>query len=256
MSRQRAWLGLRALSLTAGLLAACGHAPPRPSTHTGCDLPLFSQSPAGEKVPLGWEPWFLTQYKRPTQYRLVRAGETVVLEAAADHSASGLVYKLGVPTATCQELTWRWKIEAPIKQADPRRASTDDAPARVIVVFDGDRRRLDFEDRLFSAKVKAFTGQELPYATLIYAWNSELPAGSIVMSPHTRRIRTLALGAGAPPGAWTEVQRNLYADYRRAFDEDPGNIVSIALMSDADNTGQRALAWYGDIVLGSPQGAH
>ncbi|HZV81636.1 MAG TPA: DUF3047 domain-containing protein [Geobacteraceae bacterium] len=39
------------------------------------------------------------------------------------------------------------------------------------------------------------------------------------------------------------------ADYRRLFGEEPGTLGAVAIMTDSDNTGGRASAWYGDIVL-------
>jgi hypothetical protein len=43
------------------------------------------------------------------------------------------------------------------------------------------------------------------------------------------------------------VQRNLLDDYRQAFGEEPPNVGAIAIMTDTDNTGETAVAWYGDI---------
>ncbi len=242
-------LGPLALAWLAAVLAACSGTPHRSTEKDACELSAFSGARPGNAWPEGWQGWSLSQYKKPTRYRLVEQDGATVLEAEADRSASGLVFKLDVAASACHELAWRWKVGRAIDGADPERANADDAPARVIVTFSGDRKRFTFDDRLFAAKIKAFTGQELPYATLIYAWNRKHPAGSVVLSPHTQRIRTLTLGEGREISAWTEVHRNLVADYRLAFGEEPGRIASVALMTDADNTGKQALAWYGDIVL-------
>jgi hypothetical protein len=39
------------------------------------------------------------------------------------------------------------------------------------------------------------------------------------------------------------------ADFEKVFGEAPGNLVAIAIMTDADNTRGEARAWYGDIRL-------
>jgi hypothetical protein len=44
-------------------------------------------------------------------------------------------------------------------------------------------------------------------------------------------------------------QRNLVDDYQQAFGRQPPAIMGIALMTDTDNTGERARAYYGDILL-------
>jgi hypothetical protein len=54
-------------------------------------------------------------------------------------------------------------------------------------------------------------------------------------------------GSGGLQGQWVSEQRDVLADYRRLFGEEPGEIAAVALMTDTDNTGLSARAWYGDI---------
>jgi hypothetical protein len=44
-------------------------------------------------------------------------------------------------------------------------------------------------------------------------------------------------------------ERDLFADYRLLFGTDPPDAEAIAIMTDTDNTGGSAEAWYGDIIL-------
>ncbi len=39
------------------------------------------------------------------------------------------------------------------------------------------------------------------------------------------------------------------ADYKKAFGREPTRISGVAIMTDSDNTGESARAWYGDIVF-------
>jgi hypothetical protein len=48
---------------------------------------------------------------------------------------------------------------------------------------------------------------------------------------------------------WRSVRRDIVADFRRAFGDDPPRISGIAVMTDTDNTAASATAWYGDVVL-------
>ncbi len=50
-------------------------------------------------------------------------------------------------------------------------------------------------------------------------------------------------------GLWVDESRNIYDDYKRAFGEEPPMINGIAIMSDTDNTKERAIAYYGDIAF-------
>ena len=55
--------------------------------------------------------------------------------------------------------------------------------------------------------------------------------------------------AGLVHDQWRDHRRDLVADFRRAFGEDPGPLQAIAVMTDTDNTGSQAEAWYGPITL-------
>jgi hypothetical protein len=68
--------------------------------------------------------------------------------------------------------------------------------------------------------------------------------------PHhfSTRIQMIVAGSGTKDlGVWHEERVNLFDDYRRAFGEDPPRVKAVGIMSDADNTGARTIAWYGDI---------
>jgi head-tail adaptor len=53
----------------------------------------------------------------------------------------------------------------------------------------------------------------------------------------------------ARAGRWVSYERDIAADYRAAFGEDPPPVSGVAIMTDSDNTGERVRAWYGDIAL-------
>ena len=50
-------------------------------------------------------------------------------------------------------------------------------------------------------------------------------------------------------GRWVAEKRDIYADYKKAFGVEPTRISGVAIMTDSDNTGESARAWYGDIVF-------
>ena len=50
---------------------------------------------------------------------------------------------------------------------------------------------------------------------------------------------------------WVNEERNLYQDYKQAFGEAPPLISGVAIMTDTDNTGESATAFYGDILFKS-----
>lgn len=97
---------------------------------------------------------------------------------------------------------------------------------------------------------RLLTGEELPYATLIYVWGTTEVPGSVVANPRTDRIRKLVLDSGTRHlGAWRDHVRDIEADYRLAFGEEPGPLRVVALMTDTDDTGSALTAWYGPLSL-------
>jgi len=50
-------------------------------------------------------------------------------------------------------------------------------------------------------------------------------------------------------GEWRLHERDLSADYQKAYGEAPGKIIGVALLTDTDNTQSETRAFYGDIEL-------
>ena len=48
---------------------------------------------------------------------------------------------------------------------------------------------------------------------------------------------------------WIDEERNIYEDFKKAFGREPFMISGVAIMTDTDNTGERAIAYYGDILF-------
>jgi hypothetical protein len=216
----------------------------------GAEVPVarFSRATEGGPLPEGWEPYVILPSKPRTQYRLARADGVVALEARADASASGKIRRIRIEPVRHPLLEWRWRVDGLIPGADKRRASAEDSPARLIVSFHGDADKLDFEARSQLRLAKAFSGRALPYATLMYVWSSALPVGTVLHNPHTSRVRMIVVASGSEGlGRWQTYRRNILEDYRRAFGEEPDDIVAVGVMTDADNTRQKARSFYCDI---------
>ena len=121
---------------------------------------------------------------------------------------------------------------------------------RLVVSFAGDIDKLDIRDRMFFDNVRLLTGQQMPYATLMYIWENRAPREAVIDNRHTSRIKMIVAESGRDRlGQWQEVTRDIIEDYRRAFGEEPGQITAIGIMTDTDNTGDNVHAWYGDIAF-------
>jgi hypothetical protein len=210
----------------------------------------FSQAAPGTTLPAGWTSFAFARIANRTRYALVRDGDAVVVRAEADAAASGLVFRLAIPAADGRVLRWRWKVDRLPQGADASKQLADDAPARVYVTFQHDPAKLAPVERVVYEATRAIYGEAPPHASLMYVWDAAGTAGRTFWNPYTRRVRTIVVEGGrARLGQWLAYERDIVADYRDAFGEDPPPISGVAIMTDADNTGDRASAWFGDVSL-------
>ena len=97
---------------------------------------------------------------------------------------------------------------------------------------------------------RLLTGEELPYATLMYVWANHDAPETVIVNARTDRIRKVVVESGAQQvGHWRDYQRNIRADFFRAFGEEPGPLRAVAIMTDTDNTQSSLRAWYGRMTL-------
>ena len=254
---RRSWLaGALGLGATAAGLGGCASAPPEhPAEHAADPVPApdvvpFSAADAGPPPP-GWRPYAIRKDLTRTRYTVVRDGDRRVLNARAAASATGLRCAVHIDPAQRGQLQFSWRVRDVPPQADVSEAVQDDCPARLIVAFDGDHTRMPLRDRLFFNQVELFTGQRLPYATLMYVWDGGRHAVESVHRNHrTARIQYLTVESGAQrAGRWLHYRRDVVADYRRVFGEAPGTIIGVGVLTDADALKLQLEAWYGDITL-------
>lgn len=236
------------LQLLATLtIVAAGSASAQPQAGAPLVTP-FSTQKAGSEMPSGWETVKITEDKKPTQYKLVDDGGTVVLNARADAAASGLGQATKIDIRTTPVLEWRWKVSRLIASADNAVGPKEDSPARIVLSFGGDRAKLPLTDRLALSLADQRSGKMTPYGTLMYVWSNKAPVGTVIPNPHTGRVQMIVASSGpAGVGTWQSLKRNVLEDYRRAFHEEPGLLMSVGVLTDTDNTGESVEAWYGDI---------
>lgn len=241
-----------ALTSAAALAAGCVTTPQPPGAILPTQLAAFSASRPGDPIPSGWRDWDLSRFKAKSRYELVGDAGATVLKASARASASGLLFHIDLDPRERPVFSWRWKV----MDIAPSEASPDDSPARIMVSFAGDVQTLPFADRLFYDEFRVFTGQQLPYAGLMYVWGSHTPRGGIVHNGYTSRIKIIAVESGREKlGTWLEETRDVEADYRRLFGEEPGRIVSVGIMTETDVSDRALEAYYGDIAFRAAGGA-
>ena len=255
---------MRTVLIAAALsLGACAGTPDNPlvwsdevmralprETGDVVEVARFSRLRPGAAVE-PWEPWFVRRGNTPTEYRVAEIDGAVALEADAREGGSGLSRKLRIDPQQHTVLEWRWRV--PAEPETRFEVSAAASPlARLSLAFHGDTEKLDFEDRAKLRLAMALTDKGLPYASLLYVWMRDVPAETVLRSPYTDRVRMIVVESGVQrAGQWVEVRRNVVEDFRRAYGEEPGDIVAVGLMTDPGDDYSRRRTFYGDITFRS-----
>jgi hypothetical protein len=167
-----------------------------------------------------------------TDYSIVKEAGSSVLQARAASSATGLGVKTDIPIAANTKFSWRWKIDKTPPGGSEDKKKTFDHTTRLFVAF------------------KTMIG---PPRTVNYVWANKIPAGKTFEHPSSGRAKFIVLESGdAKAGQWLSESRDIYADWKALFGDNPPNIVSIGLMTDSDGTGATVTGWYDDLVISSP----
>ncbi len=214
------------------------------------ELPKFSAEQVKKGMPAGWHFYRIAPYKKNTVYRLENYQGKTVLSANAKSSASGIAIKLRPRSVQSLWLQWEWKAEGSIPAADNTERQKDDAPLRILVAFDGNKSMLSLKEKITFEMAHLISGQEMPYATLMYVWSATSPVNTVLDNPNTSRVKMIVVDSGwGHLKKWRRHQRDLAADYKMAYGENPGKVIGIALLTDTDNTQSETRALYGDIEL-------
>lgn len=175
--------------------------------------------------------WRVKQFEGETRYEAAEIAGMAAVRAFCDGSASGLVLERKIDLTRTPVVEWSWGVEGVFDDAaDEASKAGDDYPARLYFVRDG-----------------GFN----PFATraINYVWASGKPAGADWPNAYTANAHVIAVQSGPPDPArpWVTQRRNLREDFRRYHGRDVEVVDAVAIMTDCDNRGATASAWYGAV---------
>jgi hypothetical protein len=224
---------VKAASHAYGVLAAAALALPAAGSSTGPAEVVVGDFAQGA------DSWEEESFKGHTRYRTVEIDGRAALEAVAEGSASALYRRMDIDLDETPFLHWSWRIEATFGAGiDEHSKAGDDYPARVYVVRRGG---------LAFWRTRA----------LNYVWSSAQPVDARWPNAYAgARAQMWAVDSGEErAGEWVSHVRDVPADWRAAFGEDIRSLDGVALMTDADDTGGSARAWYADIRFSADDSA-
>ena len=134
-----------------------------------------------------------------------------------------------VDPAQMPYLTWRWKVTQLPAGGDFRHASTDDQAAQVLVAF-SDRR------------------------VLTYLWDTTAPKGSAASSSDIPLVHIFAVvceSGTEQVNRWVSENRNVAADYQRAYGKPAPPVKGLRLQINSQHTGTTAESYFGEVAFRS-----
>jgi hypothetical protein len=172
--------------------------------------------------------WRASNDDAKTIYRIEAENGNHFLRARAENKAVQIGLEHIFDPKNQPRLKWRWRVHEIPKGADERVKGKHDAAAQVYIVFDNQTRP----------------------RVVKYTWSSSLPVGTQFTSPLYSRNNGIVRRSGRSDSKrWYEEEVNFFADYKKIFGEEPGQVQGIAILTASDATKTVAAADYDDFVL-------
>ncbi|MGE5800148.1 MAG: DUF3047 domain-containing protein [Syntrophaceae bacterium] len=197
-----------------------------------------------------WRPVTFPKIKEHSQYTVEDQGRERVLRTESRASASAIVYRNPFNVYEYPRLRWKWKVENVYEKGNARTKEGDDYPLRIYVLFEYDPEKSGPYDKAKYGLAKALYGEYPPHSALNYIWTSREDESGIITNPYASNTKMIVLQKGKKSlGRWVVEDRNIIADYRRAFGTDPPAMATLGIMNDSDNTKEASVSYVGFIEV-------
>jgi hypothetical protein len=199
-------------------------------------------------VPAPWRVIQLSERVPPTRYRVINWDGVAAVEAVADASMALLARPLEIDIRRTPVLCWRWRVSAPLVNADMATKRGDDYAARVYVAFKLPSDTMSFVTRTQLKLARTLYGESVPDAAINYVWDNRYPVGTRRANAYTSRAQMIVLRSGAQQaGSWVTERRDVLADTTQAFGTDRIEPGLLAIAADTDNTGESTRSGFADL---------
>jgi len=146
-------------------------------------------------------------------------------------SSYALERAVDIDPSTMPYLYWSWKVSQLPRGGDFRHMSTDDQAAQVMVAF-ADRR------------------------ILTYLWDSTAPQGTMESASSIPLVHIFAIvcrSGGGDINQWLQENRNIEADYQKAFGKPAPHVKGLRLQINSQHTGSNAESYFGEVAFHTRQ---
>ncbi len=187
-----------------------------------------------------WEPLTFDNIEKHSTYEI----KDSILVARSNASASGIKFKKTYDIYKYPILSFKWKINNVYKKGDAKTKEGDDYPIRIYVMFKYNPDKASFFESIKYEFVKSTYGKYPPHSSVNYIWSNKVHKDKIITSAYTDKSKMIVINSGSSNAkSWKTHKVNVLEDYIKAFGEKPPSQVTLAIMSDSDNTGESSLSY-------------
>jgi hypothetical protein len=154
-------------------------------------------------------------------------GQGPCLHLKSSKASFGLQRDVDVDPSQMPYLTWKWKVTQLPAGGDFRHASTDDQAAQVLVAF-ADRR------------------------VVTYLWDTSAPRGTAELASDIPLVHIFAVvceSGASLENRWLSENRNVEADYERAYGKPAPRVKGLRLQINSQHTGSTAESYFGEVAF-------
>jgi len=174
----------------------------------------------------GLDYWQQKSFQGNSDYQIVEIDGRRVLRAETRSAASALYKSMEIDLRKTPFLNWSWRVDNTYSLTKPESKSDDDYPARIYVVI---------KEGFFPWQTKA----------LNYVWCNSKTEKSFWPNPFTASAIMIPVRCGDENlGQWFTERVNIVEDFQRVFHRSIDTAHGVAIMSDSDNAGGSATAYY------------
>ena len=190
--------------------------------------------PVGTKgIPPGWQgqDWGSPAY----DFRVVEDDGQRALHLKSRNEGSTVSKEVkGLTLKDTSILEWRWKAVTLPKGGNSCKKPTDDQAVQVYVTW-----------QRFPAAVRS--------RIIGYVWDTTVPVGTVCKSEKNAMVTYMVLRSGPGDlGKWLTEQRDVRADFKKLYGEEPESPGGISVASDSNDTQSSAEAFVGPILFRKP----
>jgi len=186
----------------------------------------FEGITSGDGVPSGWK---LKERSGEAEYKVLSEGGENILYFRGKDASFSMEKKIKINAKDYPYIKWRWKVMLLPEGGDVRLKRKNDQAAQIIVLFEGGK-------------------------CISYVWDTTAPEGTVMEEsvpwPFSIKIKVLVVKSGAEDiNRWISMRRNIYEDYRRFFNKEPGLIKGVRIQINSQHTSTVGEAYFGSIMF-------